>query len=131
MLDVDAQPHVMDFGLAKRETDEATMTQEGDVMGTPAYMSPERARGAGHHVDAKTDTDSLGTVLYELLTGERPFQGNRRMIKLAEGKRGQEPFSSFSPRQVIYLRISNPHINGSIPSSGFVVARRMASRVVA
>ncbi len=83
MLDADAQPHIMDFGLAKREADEATMTQEGDVMGTPAYMSPEQARGEGHHVDANTDTYSLGAVLYELLTGERPFQGNRRMIMLA------------------------------------------------
>jgi len=80
LLDVEGRPFVMDFGLAKREADDSVMTEDGDVLGTPAYMSPEQARGESHRVDARTDIYSLGVVLYELLTGERPFRGNRRML---------------------------------------------------
>ena len=74
--------HVMDFGLAKRDTGEVTMTSDGRVLGTPAYMSPEQAAGTSHQVDARSDLYSLGVVLYEMLTGERPFHGNRRLLLL-------------------------------------------------
>ena len=80
MIDGDGEPHLMDFGLARREVGEVTVTMDGQVLGTPAYMSPEQAEGEAHTADRRSDVYSLGVILFQLLTGELPFRGNARML---------------------------------------------------
>jgi WD40 repeat protein/tRNA A-37 threonylcarbamoyl transferase component Bud32 len=80
MMDYDGEPHLMDFGLARRDVGEVTMTTDGQVLGTPAYMSPEQAEGEAHRADRRSDIYSLGVILFQLLTGELPFRGNARML---------------------------------------------------
>ncbi|HVS11000.1 MAG TPA: serine/threonine-protein kinase, partial [Planctomycetota bacterium] len=74
LLDELLQPRVVDFGLAKDISAE-TLSQSGEIAGTPFYMSPEQALAKRVHIDHRTDIFSLGVVLYEALTLRRPFEG--------------------------------------------------------
>ncbi|RIK82687.1 MAG: hypothetical protein DCC68_05475 [Planctomycetota bacterium] len=80
LVDAAGKPHLTDFGLAKRNAAETTVTFDGKLLGAPAYMSPEQAAGEAHSCDARSDVYSLGVILYELLTGELPFRGTVAMV---------------------------------------------------
>ncbi|HEX3599751.1 MAG TPA: bifunctional serine/threonine-protein kinase/formylglycine-generating enzyme family protein [Lacipirellulaceae bacterium] len=80
MIDSVGEPHILDFGMARREVGEVTVTTDGQILGTPEYMSPEQAQGESHTADRRSDIYALGVVLFQLFTGELPFRGNVRMV---------------------------------------------------
>jgi serine/threonine protein kinase/Leucine-rich repeat (LRR) protein len=78
MVDKKGEPIIMDFGLARRRRaeGEVNLTHSGDLVGSPAYMSPEQIEGDPDNVGPASDQYSLGVVLYEMLTGQLPFRGS-------------------------------------------------------
>jgi serine/threonine protein kinase len=75
MIDTEGRVFVMDFGLAKLTAGEGSGTVSGVILGTPAYMPPEQAAANAAQVDRRSDVYSLGAMLYVLLSGRRPFEG--------------------------------------------------------
>jgi WD40 repeat protein/tRNA A-37 threonylcarbamoyl transferase component Bud32 len=80
MLDEQGEAHLMDFGLAARQDSAEKLTHDGAILGTPAYMAPEQARGQQGEAKPAADQYSLGVVLYELLTGKTPFEGPPQIV---------------------------------------------------
>src|SRR5262249_7324974 len=97
------EPHVTDFGLAKRVEGDSGLTQSGAAVGTPSYMAPEQAAGEKRLTTA-ADVYGLGAVLYELLTGRAPFKAATPLETLLQ-LRTQEP-----PRP----RALNPRIDRDV-----------------
>jgi hypothetical protein len=102
LIDAAGCPHITDFGLAKWAVDAASTTVEGNILGTPGYMSPEQARGDTAKVDRRSDVYGLGALFYEMIAGTPPFQGGD-VATIVHRVIHQEPRA---PRQ----------INAAIPS---------------
>ena len=97
---------LLDFGLAKLSAgadSETASTIEGTVMGTPAYMSPEQSQGKP--VDARSDIFSFGAVLYEIISGNRPFEATSTAQVLSAVLRDEpKPLQTLSQHDVIWDR---------------------------
>ncbi len=99
LIDAQGQPHVTDFGLAKRIEGDSELNQSGAILGTPSYMAPEQASGQRHAVTTATDVYGLGAVLYALLTGRPPFRGDSVLETIEEVRlRQPEPPSGVNRR---------------------------------
>jgi serine/threonine protein kinase/tetratricopeptide (TPR) repeat protein len=99
----DGRAVLMDFGIARATDIGSGMTQTGTTMGTPHYMSPEQAKGVA--VDPRCDLYSLGVVLFELLTGRVPYDGDSAVVV------GIMHVSDAVPRLPEYLRVFQPIID--------------------
>ncbi|HEY7159541.1 MAG TPA: serine/threonine-protein kinase [Gemmataceae bacterium] len=98
LLDPKGEPHITDFGLAKRTEGEQGLTQSGTLAGTPGYMAPEQAR-AEKVLSTAVDVYGLGSILYELLTGRPPFQADTPLdtLRHVQEREAERP-RSVNPR---------------------------------
>jgi serine/threonine protein kinase len=90
----DGQPHILDFGLAKAflESDKSvTVSVDGDIAGTPAYMSPEQAAGHFDSIDTRTDVYSIGVILFNVLTNQWPYDISGSQYEVLKNIQVREP----------------------------------------
>ena len=117
LVDDRGEPHVSDFGLAKRIEGDSELTVSGAILGTPAYMSPEQASGRRGAVTTASDVYGLGAVLYALLTGRAPFSGGDVMeILQAVRERAPAPPSQPQPPVAAGPRDRLPEVPGEGPA---------------
>jgi serine/threonine-protein kinase len=117
-------PKIADFGLAKRLEEDKGQTRSGTILGTPSYMAPEQAEGRSKEVGPLADQYALGAVLYELLTGRPPFQGQTVWDTLDQ-VRSQEPVppSRLQPKvprdlETVCLKALQKDPNKRYPTTG-------------
>jgi serine/threonine-protein kinase len=105
LLDRSGAPHVTDFGLARRIEGDSSLSLSGAILGTPQYMSPEQASGSRHEITTATDVYGLGAVLYAMLSGRPPFQGESVIETLEQVReRAPEPLSKRNRRSRVTSR---------------------------
>lgn len=96
LIERSGEVRVADFGLALAE--DLQRSRAGEVAGTPAYMSPEQVRGEAHRLDGRTDIWALGVMLYEMLTGRRPFHGKKDDLLDEIQQRSPKPPRQYNDR---------------------------------
>ncbi|HEX8199935.1 MAG TPA: serine/threonine-protein kinase, partial [Isosphaeraceae bacterium] len=127
LIDGDDQPHITDFGLAKRVGGGSDLTQTGAVLGTPSYMAPEQAAGRTGTVTTAADVYALGAILYELLTGRPPFRADSVLETLALVRdRAPEPPRDLNPKVSPDLATICLKCLEKDPSRRYTSARTMA-----